>query len=291
MAIKLTFAEIAGQIVMHIIMAFLAIAAIYPVLMVFMTSIASEASVAAGGFQLIPDEFSLDAYRLVFATPAMLRAYWVTIRVTLIGTTLSLLLCSMAGFAIGRDRVKYRNFIALFLYIPMVFNAGLVPWFLVITQTLNLRNSFWVMIIPTLVSPFNIFLLRNYLRTIPSSLIESAEIDGASVPRIFFRIVLPLATPILATCGLFISLGYWNAWGEALWFIDNPELFPLQFMLFRIQNQLDLMRQTGVVTGLSVPTQTFRLATLFVTIGPIILVYPFVQRFFVKGIMIGALKG
>ena len=289
---KLTLPEKSGQLAMHVFMMLLSFVALYPVVLTFMVSISSKYSIVRGGFRFFPYEISLDAYRLVFSTPAMLRAYGVTFAVTIIGTTLSLLLCAMAGWVAGNERVKYRNFIAMFFYIPMVFRAGLVPWYLVIANTLNLRNSFWVLVIPSLISPFNLFLLRNYLRTIPSTLIESAQIDGASIPYTFFRIILPLAKPILATCGLFISLGYWNSWVEALWFIDNPNLFPLQFMLFRIQDQLNMMRQLGIINmGTQVPTQTFRIATMFVTIGPIVLVYPFVQRYFIKGIMIGAIKG
>ena len=292
MSKNLSLPEKTGQFVMHFFMILLSFLALYPVALTFMVSISSEYSIIRGGFRFIPYQFSLDAYRLVLATPAMFRAYGVTIAVTLIGTTLSLLLCSMAGWVAGNERVKYRNFLAMFFYIPMVFRAGLVPWYIVIANTLNLRNSFWVLVIPSLVSPFNLFLLRNYFRTIPSTLVESAEIDGARIPYIFFVIVLPLAKPILATCALFISLGYWNSWVEALWFIDNPNLFPLQFMLFRIQDQLNMMRQLGIINmGANVPTQTFRIATMFVTIGPIVLVYPFVQRFFIKGIMIGAIKG
>jgi len=290
MAIKLSPSEKIGQVLMHSFMLLLAVAALYPVVLVFMVSISSEYSIATGGFRLIPLEFSLDAYRLIFETDAMARAYLVTVAVTLVGTSLSLLLCSMAGWAISLDRIKYRFMIAMFFYIPIVFRPGLLPWFRVITQTLGLRDSFWALIIPMLVTPFNLFLLRNYFRTIPSSLVESAQIDGASVPTTFFMIVLPLAKPILATTGLFISLGYWNSFTEALWFIDNPRLFPLQYMLFRIQAQLELMRQMGIITG-AMPTQSFRLATMFVTIGPIIALYPFVQKFFIKGIMIGAVKG
>jgi len=289
--IRLTFLEKLGQWFMHLIMISVSIFALYPVVLTFMVSISSERSVVEGGFRLIPLEFSTEAYSAVFASPAILQAYLVTISVTAVGTFLTLLLCSMAGWALSCGRVKYRNTLAMFFYIPMVFSAGLVPWYLLMTQTLQLRNSFWAMIVPSLVSPFNLFLLRNYMRTISSSLVESAQMDGASVPRIYLQVILPLAKPILATCGLFISLSYWNSWSEALWLINNPQLFPLQFMLFRIQDQLNLMRQMGVVDGIDIPTNTFRIATMFVTIGPIVIVYPFVQRYFVKGIMIGAIKG
>jgi ABC-type glycerol-3-phosphate transport system permease component len=176
-------------------------------------------------------------------------------------------------------------------YIPMIFNAGLVPWYLVCTQILHLRNSFAALIVPALVSSFNLFLMRNYFKTIPPSITESADIDGANPLKTFFSIIIPLSTPIIATSTLFISLGYWNSWTEALWFIDNPNLVPLQYMLFKIRSQMEIIQMSGSIGSSQVPSQTFQVATLFVTIGPIILVYPFVQKYFVKGIMVGAVKG
>jgi len=173
----------------------------------------------------------------------------------------------------------------------MIFNAGLVPWYLVCTQVLHLKNSLAGLIVPALVSPFNLFLMRNYFKTIPGSIMESADIDGSTPISTFFRIIIPLSTPIIATSTLFISLGYWNSWTEALWFIDNPDLQPLQYMLFRIKSQMDIMLMSGSFGNAPVPSQTFQVATLFITIGPIILVYPFVQKYFVKGIMVGAVKG
>lgn len=189
------------------------------------------------------------------------------------------------------QRVKYRNHIAMYFYIPMVFSAGLLPWYLVCTQFLHLQDTIWALILPSLVSPFNVFLMRNYFKTIPSSLVESAEIDGSGPFRTYFQIVIPLATPIIATVALFIGLGYWNDWTNALWFISARKLFPLQYMLYRIKSIMDFIRQNGSMGNIQLPSQTFQLATLFVTIGPIVLLYPFVQKFFVKGIMVGAVKG
>ena len=173
----------------------------------------------------------------------------------------------------------------------MVFSAGLLPWFLVSTQLYQLTDKPWALIVPMLVSPFNVFLARNYFKTIPASLIESAQIDGCNPFRTLVSIVIPLSIPIIATIGLFIGLSYWNDFTMALWFINTPSLYPLQYMLFRITAIMDQIRMHGAMGDMVMPTQTFRIATLFVTLGPIVLLYPFVQRYFVKGIMIGAVKG
>jgi len=288
---KLTKSEIFGQIIMHVIFIIATIIFLYPIVITFMSSIADETSLMRYGMRLIPAVFSLDAYRTVFSDSTILNAYTVTVLVTVIGTFLSVLVCSMAGFAMSVQTLKYRNKIALFFYIPMVFSAGLLPWFLVSTQVYGLSDRPWALVVPMLVSPFNIFLARNYFRTIPASLIEAAQIDGCSPMKTLMTIILPLSLPILATLGLFIGLAYWNDWSMALWFIRNPSLYPVQYMLFRIDAMMDHIRMHGAIGNMQLPTQTFRLATLFVTLGPIVLLYPFVQRYFVKGIMIGAVKG
>jgi len=256
-----------------------------------MVSISSETTVMRYGMQLIPREFSLDAYRLVFSDTMVLNAYIVTLSVTLIGTLLSVLICGMAGFAMSVQTLRYRNACALFFYIPMVFSAGLLPWFLVSTQFYGLTNRPWALVLPLLVSSFNVFLARNYFRTIPASLIESAQIDGCTPIRTMFMIIMPLSAPIIATLALFIGLTYWNDFSMSLWFINNPRLFPVQYMLFRIESIMDHIRMHGAMGDIQLPTQTYRIATLFVTLGPIVFVYPFIQRYFVKGIMIGAVKG
>jgi len=256
-----------------------------------MVSISSEETVMRYGMQLIPQEFSLDAYRLVFSDAMVFNAYAVTVAVTVVGTFLSVLICGMAGFAMSVHTLRYRNAFAFFFYIPMVFSAGLLPWFLVSTQFYGLTDRPWALIVPMLVSPFNVFLARNYFKTIPASLIESAQIDGCNPFKTMFMIVIPLSAPIIATLSLFIGLAYWNDFTMALWFINNPNLYPVQYMLFRISAIMDHIRVHGAMGDMVLPTQTYRIATLFVTLGPIVLVYPFVQRYFVKGIMIGAVKG
>ncbi|WNQ13085.1 carbohydrate ABC transporter permease [Paenibacillus aurantius] len=288
---RLSFSGYIAQLLMQLFLLFFAIACIYPFILAFMASISSEKSILDNGYQLIPSEFSMLAYQAVFKSKYLYTSFGVSILVTVVGTLLSLIICGMAGYAMSIKRVKYRNAVSMFFYIPMVFGAGLLPWYLVITQILHLQNTIWALILPGLVSPFNVFLMRNYFATVPSELIESAEMDGAGVMRTFFGIIIPLSKPIIATITLFIGLAYWNDWASALWFIDNPNLYPLQYMLYRIQAIINLVRQTGAMGDMKVPPETFQIATMFITIGPIILLYPFIQRYFVKGIMIGAVKG
>lgn len=286
-----SFGERLAQIFIHVFLFAFSFCCIYPFILTFMASISSEQAIMHNGYQLIPEEFSSLAYETVFKDSSIYSGYAVSIFVTVVGTCMALVLCGMAGYAMSLQRVKYRNTISMYFYIPMVFNAGLLPWYLVCTQLLHLQDTIWALILPSLVSPFNVFLMRNYFKTIPSSLVESAEIDGSGPVRTFFQIVIPLATPIIATVALFIGLGYWNDWANALWFISDRKLFPLQYMLYRIKSIMDFIRQNGSMGNIQLPSQTFQLATLFVTIGPIVLLYPFVQRFFVKGIMVGAVKG
>jgi putative aldouronate transport system permease protein len=279
------------QFSIHLILFIFAFICLYPFLLTFMASISSEKSLLDNGYQLIPKEFSLVAYKAVFKDQLIYSSYAISIFVTVVGTLLSLLICGMAGYAMSLKRVKYRNVIATYFYLPMVFSAGLLPWYLVCTQILHLQNTLWALIIPGLVSSFNVFLMRNYFMTIPSELIESAEIDGCEPIRTFIRIIIPLSMPIIATSTLFIGLTYWNDWANALWFIDDPKLYPLQFMLYRIQSLMTFVQENGSMGNMEIPTESFQVATLFVTIGPIIFLYPFIQRYFVKGIMIGAVKG
>lgn len=280
-----------GDILMHLCMLLASFICIYPFILTFMVSISSEESVVEYGFRLIPKEISLAAYEMVLKDGSIYSGYLVTIIVTIAGTLLSLLVSGMAAYPMSLAKVQYRNMFALFLYIPTVFGAGLVPWYLVCTQILHLQNTMLALILPSLVSPFNIFLMRNYFKTIPSSLIEAAEIDGCGAIKTAFVVVLPLSKPIVATISLFVGLGYWNNWANALYFIDEKALYPLQYMLFKIESTMAFIRENGTMGNIDIPSQTFQVATLFVTLGPILLMYPFVQKYFVKGIMVGAVKG
>ena len=290
MQIKKTKGVIVGQTVIHIIMVLACMTVVLPLVLMLIVSFSSESSVLQYGYSFFPHEWSTAAYEYVFQND-ILQAYLVTIFVTVVGTFLSVLLCCMCAYTLRTKSCKYRNVIAFYLYFPMLVNAGLIPWYYNISQTLGLSNNIWVLILPLLISSYNIFLIRNYFKTIPESVIESAEMDGAGHLLVFFRIVMPLSVPIVATITLFISLQYWNDWYYANWFISSQhqELYPLQYFLFRIQSIL-----TSPNSGVSVadaPINTAMVAAMFVTIGPIVLVYPFVQKYFIKGIMVGAVKG
>ena len=189
------------------------------------------------------------------------------------------------------QKLKHRNKFSIYFYIPMVFQVSLVPWYLVVTQVLMLKNTLAALILPILVTPFNLFLMRNFFKSIPPSLAESAEIDGATPFTTFIKIMLPLGTPIIATVTLFMSLRYWNDYVLALWFVDKQQLQPIQFILFKIQSLIQFLQTNTQRGSRQIPFETVQAATLFVTIGPIILMYPFLQKYFIKGIMIGAIKG
>ena len=217
-----------GDFFLHAFMIALSLFCLYPFLVTFMASISSEQSIINNGYQLIPEEFSTLAYETVFKDGSVFNGYAVTIFITVVGTLLSLFVTALAGYAMSVNKVRYRNVASMYFYIPTVFSAGLVPWYLVCTQTLHLQNSIWALILPSLVSTFNIFLMRNYFKTIPSALIEAAEIDGCGPFRTAMVVVLPLSKPIIATITRFVGLGYWNNWSNARYFRDGQSLCPLQ---------------------------------------------------------------
>lgn len=282
-----------SQIIIHIIAIAFCIFTTVPFILTIIVSLTNENSVVKHGYRFIPEQFSFDAYKLIFSGSSIYNAYSISIVVTILGTILSLLVTSMLAYAIAVQKVKYRNFIALCVFIPMIFNAGLVPWYIFITKYLHLKDTILALILPILVSPFNVFLVRNYFKSLPPALIESAEIEGANPLYIFGKIIMPLSAPIIATIALFYSLAYWNDWNLALWLIDSRELYPLQYMLFKIQSMINFMSSQGSfgVGTSTLPSITAQMAMVLVTIGPIILIYPFIQKYFIKGIMIGAVKG
>ncbi len=268
--------------------------AIVPFILSIVVSVTDEKEIIMNGYSFFPKKFSAQAYEMVFGENWVFDAYKITLIVTVLGTILCVVLSSMIAYAISMQKVKYRNNIAMYLFIPMVFNAGLVPWYLWVSGTLHLRNTIWALILPGMINPFWIFLLRNYFKTIPESLSESAEIDGAGPIYTFFKIILPLAKPIIATVVLFASLHYWNDYVNALWLIDKQELYPLQYMLYKIKALISFMKEHGgsMSEGNAImPSETIQMATFIIVLGPIVLVYPAIQKYFVKGIMVGAVKG
>ncbi|MEJ8305423.1 carbohydrate ABC transporter permease [Saccharibacillus sacchari] len=273
---------------------FVSLLCLVPMLLVLMVSFTSEASIQQHGYQLLPSEFSLDAYKLLLGTSPLYRSYLVSLFVTIVGTLIAVLITGMAGYTLAAKHIRYRNGLAMFFFITMVFNTGLVPWYL-INLELGLRNNIWALIVPSLIfNPFNLFLVRNYMSQIPGSLIEAAKIDGANDMFIAFRIYFPLCMPVLATITLFYGIGYWNNWFNAIMLVDNQNLYPLQYLLFKLNSEINMIQQmqsSGVIVSDAVlPQESVKMATAILTIGPVIFFYPFLQRYFIKGLLIGSLK-
>ena len=276
------------------IVGIMAVLGFLPFWLLVMGSLTDNPTIMREGFSLWPSQFSLDAYRMVFAVPQMiLRAYAVTIFITVSGTVGTVLLCSITGYALSRKDFQYRNYFAFFFYFPSLFSGGLIPFFLLMIS-LGMRNNPLSMILPGLMGFFFIVVLRSFFKQLPDEIGESGKMDGANELTICFKLYMPMAIPALATIGLFAALNYWNSWMPAMLFINNPNWFPLQLVLHRILNNAQLVMREGQAAGVSVrniPTQAFQLAMVCVATGPIILLFPYIQKYFIKGLTIGAVKG
>jgi putative aldouronate transport system permease protein len=283
------------NIMAYILITALAIFCVAPFILVISGSFSEEKLILRQGFGFLPKGFSLESYRTIFRNPsAILRAYGVTILLTALGSFLSLFLVSMTAYTLLRKSLRSRNFFALFFYFTTLFSGGLVPWYILMLRYLNMKNSFLALLLPPLFSVFDLIIMRTFMKGIPDSLCESAKLDGANEFIIYARIYIPLSLPALATIGLFVALRYWNDWSNAMLFIGNDSLYPLQFFLYRVLNSMEGMRMAAEKAGLpmpQMPTQTFKLAMTMVATGPILLLYPFIQKYFIKGITIGAVKG
>ncbi|MBP3962828.1 carbohydrate ABC transporter permease [Paenibacillus lignilyticus] len=269
-----------------------------PLWIALAASFTNELELIRNGYSLWISQFDLTAYKLIFTgTQSVYRAYSVTIITTIGGVILTLFLTSSLAYPLTVSTLKYRHRITFFTYVTMVFNGGLVPTYILTTRMLHLHNNIWVLIIPGALNGFNVFLMKNYFSSLPEALSESAKIDGASEIYIYFKIILPLSAPILATIGLFSAMGYWNEWFRVLLFIDDQKLFTLQYLIMRLQQQAEFLNSSlsaaarAALGGATVPTIGIRVATAMVSIGPIVLLYPFLQKYFIKGLTVGAVKG
>lgn len=288
-----------SKALIFIILLILSLSCIIPILAIVSISLSHEADIVAQGYNLLPANIDFSAYKFIFEKPkGILTSYAVTIFTTTVGTSLSLLIMSLIAYPLSRPTFAYRNKIAFFVFFTMLFNGGLVPWYMVITRGLNfLPNTIWVMIIPYLANAWNIMLLKSFFATVPDSLIESARIDGSSEIRTFFTIALPLAKPGLATIGTFMALLFWNDWWLPLLYVNKAELQNLQFMLYKIlsnaQALAEQLEQSGnmMVDAKDIPTESMRMAMCVLAMGPMLFVFPFFQKHFSKGITIGAVKG
>lgn len=286
-----------STVIIYIVVAAIGFACIAPFVMMVGSSFASEDEIRKEGYKFIPKAFTLEAYKTLMTFPEkIVTGYKNTVIATIVGTILHVIVCTLAAYPLSVRQLKYRKIFQTYILITMVLNGGMVSWYIVCTRMLGLKNSMLSLILPMLVSPFNVYLIRNYFMGLPEELRESGMVDGAGQLRIFFQIMLPLATPVLATVALFISISYWNDWFNSLMLNDNPDFFSLQLVLKSIISQIQFMTTNSAAAGYqdvlnNMPSETVKLATAVVTVGPIIVIYPFIQKYFVKGITVGAVKG
>ncbi|MFD2334112.1 carbohydrate ABC transporter permease [Cohnella sp. GCM10020058] len=274
---------------------FVALVCIIPFLLILSGSITEEKAIILDGYKLFPSSFSLEAYQLIFKIPEqIIRAYGVTASLTVIGTCASLFLISMSSYVLQRSDFKWRNIFSFYFYFTTLFSGGLVPMYILVVNYLKLNNTYWLLLVLPLISVFNILVMKSFMRSIPAAITESAKIDGAGDFTIFIRLILPLCKPALATIGLFVALGYWNDWFNSLLFISNPNLYSLQYYLYKVIGNVDSLKIVTEKSGISVPDlpgESLKMALTVVVTGPIVFLYPFIQRYFVKGLTIGAVKG
>lgn len=267
-----------------------------PFILVLSSSFTAESSIVKYGFNFWPREFSTFAYKIVFENPKMiLGSYAITIIITLVGTAVGLFLVAMTGYALQRPDFEFRNKISFYIYFTTLFSGGVVPFYLLVTQYLHLKDNYLAVLLPGLISPFLIIMMKSFTRSIPHAITESAKMDGAGDFVIFLRLILPMSTPALATLGLFIALGYWNEWYNSMLFLSPDVTYrPLQLFLYNVVTSADFIRNSAASANVQprdVPLESMKMATAVVVTGPVILFYPLVQRFFIKGITVGAVKG
>jgi putative aldouronate transport system permease protein len=270
-----------------------------PFAFVIIISLSDEQSILHNGFRLIPDKFSFMAYEYFLKTPdTIIRAYGVTITVSIVGTFLSLILTSTLGYTLSRKDYGFQRLTSFYVFFTMLFSGGLVPFYILMTQGLHLKDTIWALIFPGLLSPFYVLIMKGFMSKIPVEIIESAKVEGAREWRIYVQLILPLSKPALATLGLFILFNYWNEWFNALLFINNENLVPLQLLLVRTMASLDFITSRPEFANAMVtfdmsafPKTSAKFAVAVLSAGPMLLVFPFFQRFFVKGLTIGAIKG
>lgn len=280
----------------HAVLILLTLAAIVPFVLLIIASFTDNNVAITEGFSFFPSRWSTDAYQyIVNEKDTMLRAYGITIVVTLIGTTLGLLISVMLAYSLANSDLPGRNFMTFFVTLTMLFNGGLVPTYLIYTNVFHIKDTLAALIVPNLLmNGFNVILIRNYFATgVPTVLYEAARIDGASEFYIFYRIALPLSKPILATVGLLMGIAYWNDWQNGLYYLNDTSLYSIQNILNRINENISFLasNSTSGVKISDLPTSTIRMAIAVIGILPIVCIYPFFQEYFVRGIAVGAVKG
>lgn len=286
------------QAIIHGILICVTLTMVLPLVLLFISSISSESSLIVRGYSFIPEEFSLDAYKYIWQNKdTVFRAYVITIIVTIVGTAVNLALSSAMAFALTDRRMPFKNIITFYIFFTMLFSGGLVPAYIMWTTTFHIKNTLFALLIPNLLlSPMNVILIRTYMKTsVPEALYEAARIDGAGTLRLFSQIAIPLSKPILVTMGLFSGLAYWNDWTNGLYYINNAKLYSIQTLLNKMIQDIQAIQANATAASsgaaMAVPQISIRMAIAFVALLPILIVYPFLQKYFQKGIAIGAVKG
>ena len=284
------------HIVKGVLLTLLSIVCVLPFIVIISGSLTDNYTILKEGFSLFPRNTTVEAYRTIFRSPeGIIQAYKMNFYYTFMGTALGLLVITLTAYVISRKDFKYRSTVSFLIYFTTIFGGGMIPWYMMYANVLNLRGSTLAIWFPALMSPFLVILMRTFITgSVPDAVVESAKIDGAGHWTIFWKIVLPVLGPGLATVGLFQALGYWNDWYRASMFSTSSETWSLQFYLYDMVNSTMAMRQMAQNVSLNtadLPTQTVKLAMAVVATGPVLLFYPFVQRYFVSGITIGAVKG
>lgn len=290
-----------SNVIFMVIFAIAAICCVIPLIFVFIISFTDQSSIYVNGYSFFPQAWSVKAYTSMFANPkSILNSFGISILVTVLGTAIGLMLNATMGYVLSRPNFKYKKLYTYIVFIPMIFNGGMVANYIVVTQILQLRDTIWALILPIAVTSFYVIILRTFFTTtVPDSLIESGKIDGASQLRIFFQIVLPISLPALATIGLFLTFAYWNDWFQALLYVGNtPDLYPMQYTLISIERNLQFLANNPSMAGMAaadvlknLPPDGVRMALVVLTVVPIACSYPFFQKYFVSGLTVGAVKG
>ena len=289
------------QIVLHGFFILFSLLCIAPVVLVVMVSITDNQTLMINGFSFLPEMISFEAYQYIFYDPnSIIKSYGVTLFVTIAGTILSLIITSLYAYPISRHDLPYKKVFTFVVFFVMLFNGGLVSSYIINTRILHFNNNIIALLVPFLITPFNVLIMKTFFsNTIPGSLIEAAQLDGASEFKVYRSIILPLSKPVLATVGLFNTLGYWNDWFSSLLYISNKNLYTVQFIMYKSLMNIEFLKNNiaaGAGGNLAVeimkaPSQGIRFAMVVVGVGPILLAYPFFQRYFVEGLTVGSIKG
>ena len=287
--------KIAFNIIGYVLLFGISLVCILPFYLIIIGSFTDEGTIIREGYSLIIKKFSLEGYKLCLKNPtSILMAYKNTIIVTVVGTLFSLIMATMTGYVLQRKDFPWRNHFSFFFFFTMLFNGGLVPWYILCVRYLGFKDQMYALILPMMFSVWNMIISKTFMRSIPNEITESAKIDGANDFLIYVRLIMPLSIPLIATIGLFSALAYWNDWYNCMLFIDEDKMFTLQYYLQRMLGSVEALRRVAEESGIEIPTlpmESMKMAMTVITIGPIILLYPFAQRYFVKGLTIGAVKG